>query len=165
MKILLKDYLEENPEEESTIAEVFYKTDCFMFAEKKIINEVEKYFLKKDELEDVICFDFNKLYLMKENSSYLIYEIEDIIDNEYDFLDFNEEVILKLRNKKQVIIIWAIYSYERCKGYASKNIDRLVEYSKIRKLNIVVDTFTKELIRLALKKGLLVLRKEALLNN
>lgn len=166
MKIELEDYLINNPDKKALIAEVFYKTDCFMFAGKK--NGKEEYYLKKDELNNEIYLEFNKLYILIENDSYLIYEIEKIVDNDYEYSEFNEDLVLKLRKKNYCILVWAIMSFTKNNGYASKNIDKLLNLAKIKNLEIIVDTYTKELIHLSNKKGLYVLRKdavEAFLNN
>ena len=156
--LTLQQYIKENPQEESVIAEIFHKTGCDysnldISYDWDLDKSISTYTLKEGFLE------YNEMYILKEEDSYLIFSIS---ENRFDKPWVYHKTREKVKDLEEVILIEAIYSFSKNKKLATKNIQKLQEIANDLQTEILVDTYTPQLVHLAQKLGLNILKESSL---
>lgn len=161
----LIDYINYEEEKKTKIADIFYKTGCYDFININNYTDINDKYVKNNTLKE--DFYIENFYIITENDSYIIFEI--VNSKSLNHLkEMTVDIKNKLKNTKTSIILWAILSETPNKGYATKNLLKLKEFSKEKEALTLIDTKTKELIKIVLKEefnsSMFILKQESLDN-
>jgi len=158
--LTLQQYIKENPTEEKVIAEIFYKTHCNKYIKTNTTRDIKTdKVIRTHELDKEDLFDLYDLFILKEEDSYLIFSIS---ENRFDESWVYHRTREKVKDLEEVILIEAIYSFSKNKKLATKNIQKLQEIANELQTEILVDTYTPQLVHLAQKLNLNILKESSL---